>query len=158
MFLLVVGVGILGLLHESWPTHTREFWIGLHATFGVLLWVTLMARLWWRLRHAPPPLPLEVSGFSRRLSSKVHWGLYALMFLTPIAGAVSFIWHGRTFNFGFFQLDPGVRSTQAIFEPTEDIHGYLAYGLFALASLHSLAAMWHRFILRDRVLQRMWPR
>ena len=80
------------------------------------------------------------------------------MFITPIVGAVTFIWHGRIFDFGLFLLDPGVRSNRAIFEPTEDIHGYLAYGLFALAGMHALAALWHRFILRDRVLHRMWPR
>jgi cytochrome b561 len=41
--------------------------------------------------------------------------------------------------------------------PTEDIHGYLAYGLFALAGLHALAALWHRFVLQDGVLARIWP-
>jgi cytochrome b561 len=30
-----------------------------------------------------------------------------------------------------------------IVHPTEDIHGYLAYTLFALVGLHLLAALWH---------------
>src|SRR5271167_1722645 len=50
MFLLVVGVGILGLLHDSWPKRSQAFWINLHAAFGVLLWFTLLARIWWRKR------------------------------------------------------------------------------------------------------------
>jgi cytochrome b561 len=88
----------------------------------------------------------------------VHWLLYALLFIIPIIGIVTFIWHGRVFNFGLFQIDFGVKSNRAIFHPTEDIHGYLAYALFALAGLHALGALWHQFIRRDGLISRMWPR
>lgn len=157
MFVLVVIVGILGLLHDDWPKETQGFWINVHALLGLLLWIALVARFFWRLRHAPPALPGGIGAISRRLSSTVHWALYALMFLTPILGVVTFLYHGRIFNFGVFQLDFGIKKNHAIFEPTEDIHGYLAYALFALAGLHALAALWHQFYLHDRVLARMWP-
>ena len=157
MFLLVVVVGVLGLLHDTWPKRTQGFWINVHVMLGLLLWVTLIARFWWRRRHQPPALPSEVSELSRRLSGPVHWALYALMFITPIVGVVTFIWHGRIFDFGLFQLDPGVRSNKAVFHPTEDLHGYLAYAIFAVAGVHALAALWHHFVLRDGVLGRMWP-
>jgi cytochrome b561 len=157
MFLLVVAVGILGLLLDSWPKRTQAFWINVHAMLGLLLWLTLIARIWWRRRHRPPLLPSEVSGLSRRLSAPVHWALYALMFITPIVGVVTFIWHGRILNFGLFRVDFGVPSNRAVFRPTEDIHGYLAYALFALAGIHAAAALWHHFFLRNGVLGRMWP-
>jgi cytochrome b561 len=157
MAFLVVVVGTLGLLHDSWPKRTHLFWINVHAILGLLLWLTLIARFWWRMRHAPPNWPPEVGTLSRRLSTSVHLGLYALMFITPIVGVVTFIWHGRIFDFGLFQINFGIRSNRTIFEPTEDIHGYLAYAIFALAGIHMLAALWHQFVLRDRVLGRMWP-
>lgn len=157
MFLLLLVVGALGLLHDSWPKQTHVFWVNVHAILGVFLWLTLIARLWWRMRHAPPILPPGAGTLSRRLSTPVHLGLYALMFITPIVGAVAFIWHGRIFDFGLFQIDFGIRPDRAIVEPTEDIHGYLAYAIFALAGIHILAALWHQFILHDGVLGRMWP-
>jgi cytochrome b561 len=95
MFVLVVVVGTLGLLHDSWPKQTHVFWINVHAILGLLLWLTLIARYWWRIRHAPPILPSEVGALSRRLSTPTHWGLYALLFITPMVGMVTFIWHGR---------------------------------------------------------------
>jgi cytochrome b561 len=79
------------------------------------------------------------------------------MFFIPILGVVTFIYHGRIFDFGLFHIDFGVKKSSAIFGPTEDIHGYLAYALFAIAGLHVLAALWHRFYLHDGVLERMWP-
>jgi cytochrome b561 len=154
---LIVTVGVLGLLHDSWPKRTQSFWINIHALIGLLVWLLVMVRFGWRRRHAPPALPADVGELSRRLSAPVHGLLYLLMWVIPILGIVTFIWHGRAFNFGLFQLNFGVRSNRAIFHPTEDIHGYLAYALFALVGIHVLAAVWHHFIRRDAVLARMWP-
>jgi cytochrome b561 len=157
MAVLIVVVGVLGLLHDSWPKQTASSWINIHAMVGLLVWVLVIARLWWRSRHPPPVLSPEAGEFSRRLSSPVHWLLYALIFIIPILGVVTFIWHGRVFDFGLFRVNFGIRSNRAIFHPTEDIHGYLAYALFALAGVHALAALWHHFIRHDGTLMRMWP-
>jgi cytochrome b561 len=157
MFVLVVVVGTLGLLHDSWPHATQAFWINIHALVGLLLWSVLIARFGWRLRHPPPPLPPDVGKLSKRLSGPVHFLLYALMFIIPIIGVVTFIFHGRAFDFGLFQVSFGVRSNKAIFHPTEDVHGYLAYALFALAGAHALTALWHHFVRKDGILRRMWP-
>jgi cytochrome b561 len=157
MFLLIVCVGVLGLLHDSWPKKSQAFWINTHALCGLLVWLLLIARLWWRIRHAPPALPADVGEFSRRLSGPVHLLLYLLIFIIPIIGVVTFVWHGRIFNFGFFQVNFAIKANRAVFNPTEDIHGYLAYGLFALAGAHAFAALWHHFIRHDNVLRRMWP-
>lgn len=157
MFALVVCVGVLGLLHDSWPKKTQQFWINIHAILGLLLWFTLMARFWWRRRHQPPPLMESVGALSRHASKLAHFALYALLFVTPILGIITFVYHGRVFDFGIFKIDFGIKSNRAVFHPTEDVHGYLAYTLFALAGIHALAALWHQFILRDRLLDRMWP-
>lgn len=157
MFVLVVIVGVLGLLHDSWPKQTQAFWINVHALIGILLWLVLFARFGYRLRYSPPALPTEIGAFSRRFSIPVHVALYALMFVIPIVGFVTFIYHGRVFHFGLFDLNFGIKKDRAVFEPTEDLHGYLAYVLFALAGLHALAALWHHLVLHDGVLARMWP-
>ncbi len=157
MAVLIVIVGVLGLLHDSWPKGTQKFWINIHALLGLLVWLLLLARFGWRSTHAPPEPPAKVGALERRSSRAVHALIYLLLFVIPIVGIVTFIWHGRVFDFGLFRVDFGVRSNRAIFHPTEDIHGYLAYALFGLASLHMLAALWHHFIRKDDVLLRMWP-
>jgi cytochrome b561 len=156
-FALVVIVGVLGFLHDSWPKQTQAFWINIHALIGIVLWVVLVARSGYRIRHSPPTQPADIGVFSRRFSGPVHLSLYALLFVIPIFGFVTFLYHGRLLDFGFFELDFGIKKNRAIFEPTEDIHGYLAYALFVLAGLHALLALWHHFIRRDGVLRRMWP-
>jgi cytochrome b561 len=157
MAALIVVVGTLGLLHDSWPRHSQAFWINLHALIGLSVWVLIIVRLGWRLSHAPPAYPPELGLLTRRLAYTAHVLLYVLVLVTPIIGIVTFIWHGRAFDFGLFKVDFGVRANRAIFHPTEDVHGYLAYVLFAIIGLHVLTALWHQFVRRDRLLQRMWP-
>ncbi len=156
MAVLVVWVGVLGLLHDSWPRGTQAYWINVHALSGLLLFTLLLARIAWRRGHAPPALPEAAGPLSHRLSPPVHWALYALLFVIPIIGVVTFVWHGRAFDFGLFRVDFGVKSDRAIFHPTEDLHGYLAYALFALVGLHVLAALWHQFVRHDGLIARMW--
>jgi cytochrome b561 len=124
MFVLVVIAGVLGVLHDSWPKETQGFWINAHALIGILLWLVLLARFGYRVRHSPPTLPSDIGAFSRHFSRLAHLALYALMFIIPIIGFVTFIYHGRVFHFGFFDLNFGITKDPAIFEPTEDIHGY----------------------------------
>lgn len=157
MAVLVVIVGILGLLHDSWPRTTQARWINIHAMIGLMLSFLLVLRVGWRLSHRPPDLPQNISELSRRISYAVHLLIYLLLFVIPVFGIVTFIWHGRVFDFGLFSIDPHVQRDRAIFHPTEDIHGYLAYVLFALVGLHAAAALWHHFVQHDRVLLRMLP-
>jgi cytochrome b561 len=157
LFVLVVVVGILGLLHDSWPKRSQAFWINIHALIGLTLWILLILRLVGRLRYPPPPPEADMSTAMRRAARVVHLSLYALLFVIPIFGIVTFIWHGRSLDLGIAQLNFGVAKNGAIFEPTEDIHGYLAYCIFALAAAHAVAALWHHFIKHDGVLRRMWP-
>jgi cytochrome b561 len=157
MAVLLVAVGTLGLLHDSWPKGTQTFWINIHAIIGLAVWVLVMARFSWRLTHKVPALPTEAGELSRRFSYPVHLLMYLLIFITPILGIITFIWHGRVFDFGLFRVDFGVPRNRAVFHPTEDIHGYLAYALFTLIGIHVLAALWHQFFRHDRILARMWP-
>src|SRR5271155_486321 len=90
MFALVVCVGSLGLLHDSWPDKaSQRFWINMHALMGLALWLLLCARLTWRLRHAPPHTSGATS--TRRLRAAVHFALYALLFAIPLVGIVTFV-------------------------------------------------------------------
>ena len=158
MFLLVVCVGTLGLLHDSWPKTTQQFWINIHALLGLALWLVLLGRVAWRLRHPPPPALAGTGIMAQRLAALMHLALYALLLVIPIVGMVTFIYHGRILDLGLFKINLGVHSNRAIFHPTEEWHGYLAYTLFGLAGAHALVALWHQFVLRDGLLARMWPR
>ncbi len=154
---LIVFLGALGLLFDDIPKDSRSFWINVHGCVGLIYFALVIARLVWRAKHAPPDLPSDVGEFSRRSSAAVHHLLYATMVLIPVFGIIAFVWHGRAFDYGLFQLNFGVASNRSIFHAAEIIHQWLAYGLFGVAGMHAAAAIWHHFGLRDGVLMRMLP-
>ena len=153
----VLFLGGLGLLFEDIPKDSRPFWINVHGSVGLIYLAAVIARLAWRAAHRPPPLPADLGAFWRRGSAATHHLMYLLMLLIPAAGIVAYVWHGRLFNYGLFQLNFGVPSDKAIFHPAEKIHQYLAYSLFALVGLHVVGALWHQYFRRDGVLLRMLP-
>lgn len=154
---LVVFLGTLGLLFDDIPKELRPFWIDVHGCVGLVYFALVIARLAWRATHTPPDFPPDIGEFSRRSSAAVHHLLYMVMVLIPLFGIVAFVWHGRTFDFGLFQLNFGVASNRAVFHPAGTIYQWLAYGLFGLAGVHAAAALWHHFGLRDGILTRMMP-
>ncbi|HEX3847419.1 MAG TPA: cytochrome b [Steroidobacteraceae bacterium] len=156
MAVLIVVVGTLGLLHDDWPDETQAFWINVHALLGLLVFALLWIRIAWRRTHRPPELPAGAGELARRASYPVHLSIYLLLVAIPILGIITFIWHGRVFDFGLFKFNPGIAKNGAVFHPTEDWHGYLAYALFTLLGVHALAALWHHFVRRDGLLRRMW--
>jgi superoxide oxidase len=122
---LVVIVGLLGLLHDSWPRHSHAFWMNLHALAGLLLWILALGRLCTRLTPAARLLP-PLARCARLL-------LYALLVVTPFFGMLTLAWQGTGLNLGIYQIDFGFGTDRAIYESTEDIHAYLAYAVFGLA-------------------------
>ena len=156
-FLLIAFVASLGLRFDSMARADQPFWINIHALVGLLVLALALTRIGWRLSHTPPELPAHIDALSRRLSGPTHFLLYGLMIVIPLIGIVAFVWHGRAFEFGVMRIDFGIKSDRTVFHPAEDVHGLLAYGLFALVGLHVLAAFWHQYLRRDGVLSRMLP-
>ena len=136
-----------------------ETLINLHFSIGVLILFLAVGRLGWRLTHPEPP-PLDgIPPWQVQSARVVHWLLYLLLFVVPILGWLAASWRGfPVIMFGLFEL-PKLLATRA---PglgwTGDVHGLLAnYLMLALVGLHVAAALYHYFIRRDGVLQRMLP-
>lgn len=119
--LLVLVVGLLGLIRDAWPIPLRHSGI-LHALFGVLLWVCVVARFYRRVHQSPSILPEDIRVIARELSRLVYLLLYVLMFFC--------------LSIGILRAAPH----RPILESAEDFQSYLAYGLFALATIRALAA------------------
>jgi len=135
----------------------RDFDRQLHETLGTAVLILVLLRLAWRAYdRAPddPPMPAWM-----RLSSKlVHLLIYILLLALPFT-AISGAWlegHPVTLlaNIRFGPLVPeahDVGSTIAL------IHTWLGQAILWVAGVHAAAALYHHFILRDRVLRSMLP-
>lgn len=154
---LIIANLTIGLLHESLLKGT----IPLHKSIGMLVLLLSVVRLLWRFTHRPPPLPATVKAWEKGLAHAVHWLLYALMILIPLSGWVFTSASPHRYPLGFFGLFPlpmfPVTQDKALSSVIAERHEQLAYLMIALLLLHIGAALKHRFVDRDRTLDRMLP-
>ena len=132
--------------------------ISLHFTVGVVILALAVARLGWRASHGEPT-PLDgIPPWQTTTARIVHWLLYLLLFVVPILGWLNASWRGMPIVMFGLEL-PGLLPKHAPgWGWTGDVHSLLAeYLMLALVGLHVAAGLYHYFIRRDGVLQRMLP-
>ena len=157
--LLIIALLALGWYMTGIPRQTppRGFYFNLHKSLGVLALIVALAQVAWHFTHAIPPLPARMAAWEIRISLIGHYVLYAAVILVPLTGYL-----GSSFNrFGvrFFgiPLPHWGHEDVALREMFVQAHRLASYALVVLVAIHVLAALKHRFIDRDDVLQRMAP-
>ena len=127
-----------------------------HKLIGIIIFFLVVARLIYRMtRGAPPPEPMPP--LQRLAADVTHWTMYALLILIPIGGYVALQYFGEIRLFGVLPVPSFDEPNKEISERVFSLHKLAAYALIGLVALHFSAAMFHRFILKDNVLGRMWP-
>jgi len=130
--------------------------INLHFSLGVLILVVMAVRFVHRLLE-PVPLSMPDSPtWERRSAEVLHRLFYLLLLVSPFLGWASASAHNLPVTmFGLFTL-PDIAAPKARWALTAgDVHKVAMWTLLALIGLHVVAALYHRFVRHDRVLQRM---
>ena len=130
----------------------------IHRTAGLLTWFVGLMRLVWRHNFAYlPPFPESMTKLQQAMAKANEYCLYLLLFLQPITGLFGTLFHGQPFELFIWNVP-------ALFVPNPEIrvlfveaHEFGAKALIALIGLHAAAALFHQFVLRDDVLQRILP-
>jgi cytochrome b561 len=161
-WLTVALVGAAYLISSGGPevrvySPERATQLGLHETIGMCVIAVLVLRLLWRLiDHVPqePEMPAWML-FSTRL---VHWLLYALLAAIPLTAIAGAWYEGHPVTFlGVGEIAPLLAPAHAFGQSLMELHTTLGNVIIWVAGLHAAAALFHHFVLRDRVLLSMLP-
>ncbi len=164
--LIILNVGLVWTV-DSLPEGWARPVIDTHKSTGITVLGLVLMRILWRWTHRPPPLPADYAPIERTGAHVAHYMLYALMILLPLSGwvhdsawkdapNVPMHWYGlfEWPRIGFIQhMEPAFK--ERFHDTTFRIHGLLAYGLYALFTLHVAGALKHQWIDRHAELQRM---
>ncbi len=132
--------------------------ISLHFTFGIIILAVAIVRLGWRATHGEPTPEDGLPPWQVLSARVIHWLLYLLLFVIPILGWINASWRGMPIVMFGLELPALVAKRAPGWGWTGDVHSLLAnYLMLALVGLHVAAALYHYFIRRDGVLQRMLP-
>jgi cytochrome b561 len=131
-----------------------------HASFGIMILLLGLARLFWRLGNPPPALPVTMPRWQVLASHATHWAFYALMIALPVMGLLAIVPYGEARldveQVTFFKLFP-VAFLPNLGEWTMEGHELLSKVAEALIIVHVIAALKHQFWDKDGLLSRMRP-
>ena len=148
----VIGWTMPHVHHNTKPVGLIAWHLGVGAT----LVAAMAVRIVWRLTHRPPPEAL--SPLLRVVSRMTHFFLYTALVVVPMLGWANASSRGWTVKLLGLVPYPSLTPAGSAFgHEIGDAHGVVAWVLFALIGTHVAAALFHRFVLRDRVMQRMLP-
>ena len=158
----IIAIGIIamlafGLVIEDMPRSPEKGeLIGLHKSFGVLIFVLAVARIGWRVRNKfPEPLSL-MPNWQEKLAKITHWVLILGTVLMPISGVFMSIGGGHSVGiFGLELIAGSEDKIEVLSEIGKVMHGLGGKLLIGFIILHFAGALKHQFIDKDGTLQRM---
>ncbi|MDQ2076953.1 cytochrome b [Marinimicrobium sp. ABcell2] len=154
VFLFGLGLYMVGLgYYDPWYNRAPS----LHISLGLVVLLLTLIRIVWRLIffRRPAPLP-EHSRSVRLLSATVQYSLYGLILVVLVSGYLITTADGRSASlFGLIDFPSVMRLGVTGVDRAGFLHYWMAWAIIVLAALHTLAALAHHFVLRDRTLVRM---
>jgi cytochrome b561 len=158
--ILVIAAWLLGEFGDVLPKGSaRATGLVVHMSLGLTILLAVIARVAWRRQNPPPPTqPTALSPWSDHAATLVHWLLYLLMFVVPIAGiSVQFTRGHAVPLYGLVEIASPFAADQTLSRTVLGIHQFLADGLVILAAFHAAAAFIHHWFFKDHTLRRMLP-
>ena len=152
---LLLAMFLLGKYMSGLPNDTAKLvLLGVHITLGVITMIVVIARFIARFRLPQPASSSTGHRFLDWISKAVHYGLYALVLLMAISG-ISLSLQSGLFPIVFGGTGAALPVDFSAFNARR-LHGLVASALVFLVVLHVGGALYHQFLLKDKLLARMW--
>ncbi len=154
--LFALGLWMTGLdYYDSWYTQ-GPWW---HKSIGILLFLSMIFRLCWRLLTPPPAALTSHKPWEIKLAHMTHLLLYLLSLAIMVSGYLISTADARAIEvFDWFSVPATITTIPNQEDIAGLVHLLLASSLIGLASLHAAAALKHHLIDKDRTLMRIFGR
>jgi cytochrome b561 len=128
----------------------------LHETLGMLVFIVVVLRLRWRLSDSAPAME-PMPGWMAAAAKLVRFALYALLMAIPLTAVLGTWLEGLPLTFPGFDIAPQITQARGLGQLIVEIHTTLGNAILWVAGVHTAAALFHHFYLRDGVLKSMAP-
>lgn len=155
VFLFGLGLYMVDLgYYDDWYHQAPA----LHISLGLLLLALTLLRLIWRWLNTTPPAPSAHSVLQRRGANAMVFTLYLLSLAIIVSGYFITTAEGKAASFfDWLYLPATLQFGPADVDLMGELHYWAAWLIIVLASLHSVAALYHHFVDKDDTLRRILP-
>ncbi len=153
-FLIIAALIMSALVMPLIPADSPELVDSMrrHMSAGLLVFVLTLLRFVMRRNAKKPPVLRSGMAWADWLARATHRAFDVLVLLM-IASGIGMAFSGDLFPVVFEGIGHLPANLDAL--PLHAIHRYTAITLFAFLALHIAGALFHQFILRDKLLSRM---
>jgi cytochrome b561 len=157
MALLLIAMLFIGvsMVTSLWNYHLL---LTIHRPLGILILILGIMRLTIRLSTRLPSIPPAMLQSERYVAMMSERLLYTLFIALPLVGwAMLSAGHYPIVMFGAVHLPPILPARPELYAVLRQAHTVLAYILFLSFLAHIGAVLFHTWLLRDGLLNRMVP-
>ena len=132
--------------------------LAFHRSTGLALWGLTVVRLAWRytLMRIPPTDP-RMPPLQRFAARANEYALYLLLLIQPATGLMDSLYRAHPFSAFGMTVPVLVAKSKPVYHVAHTLHELGGWLLAGLVGLHTAAALYHRLVMRDGVLQSMLP-
>lgn len=129
--------------------------INLHKLTGLTILALIVIRLIWTLLNPKPVLPLGTPAWQIFAERLVQSLFYVFLLLMPLSGWVMSVAAGYAPKLNGIMLNLPINKNKPLSNTAFDVHATIAIILITLICIHVLAALYHYFVKKDDILNRM---
>ncbi|HKB58877.1 MAG TPA: cytochrome b [Gallionellaceae bacterium] len=157
--LVFVGVYACMELHGEFAkgSDARAALLTWHFMLGLLVLVLLLPRIAARFSGPVPDIAPTPPAWQQLGAKLLHLALYAFMIVMPLLGWALLSASGKHIPFFGLDLPPLLGADKALAKTLKEIHETLGNAGYFLIGLHTLAALYHHYVVHDNTLLRMLP-
>ncbi|HEX4046142.1 MAG TPA: cytochrome b [Gammaproteobacteria bacterium] len=155
IFILLFGMIIFGFLLSNIPKDYQPVAYNIHKLIGLSILVLMILRLLWTLSNPKPAVPRDTPAWQQWAERFVHYSLYAVVLAMPISGWIGSSSAGKPPHLGDIAFGLPIEKNKELITTSFSVHEILAFVIIGLVCVHVGAALYHQFIKKDNVLQRM---
>jgi len=136
------------------PREALKHW---HYMLGLSVLVLVWLRLAVHMIGPVPRIEPEPAAWQKLLAKLMHVALYVLMIGMPLAGWLILSAEGKPVPFFGLELPALVGENKDLAKIADEIHETAGVVGYWLIGLHTAAALFHHYVVRDDTLRRMLP-
>lgn len=157
--ILILVQGTIGLVMVELPKRPNVIPVfNFHKSLGLTILAFAILRVVWRVFDRRPEQPPSMPRWQVHGAALGHVLLYALIFAMPLSG---WLFDSATALrplhwFGLFRVPSLTGKNPDLADIAVQVHHWLFFTLIVVAAGHAAVALWHQFVTRDGILERMW--
>lgn len=157
---MIIVALIIAKVAEDWEGPPRALAMMWHKSLGLSVLLLTFVRIWWRIKHRPPPMEAGLKKWEKFLAEAVHFFFYFMMLALPVSGwlFVSAPLAPKPLDFfGLFDVPYlPVAGNKALGGAMHDVHRIVGNITMLVIALHILGALKHQWLDKSPSLSRMW--